>query len=73
MGRIKHNGTTGFGPDGELLHPLADKLAGIHLYGLARPSLQPAAARLSALPVGDLQDFARLVEKETGIRVIVSP
>ncbi|MBP6189712.1 MAG: radical SAM protein [Azonexus sp.] len=57
----------------KLLHPLADKLAGIHLYGLARPSMQPAAARLSALPVGDLQDFARLVEKETGIRVIVSP
>ncbi len=57
----------------ELLRPLAGKLAGIHLYGLARPSLQPAAPRLSALPAQALLDFAGQIEKETGIRVIVSP
>jgi len=57
----------------ELLSPLAEKLAGIHLYGLARPSLQPAALRLSALPAQALLDFAGQVEKETGIRVVVSP
>lgn len=57
----------------QLLRPLAGQLAGIHLYGLARPSLQPAAPRLSALPLADLNDFAAYVEKETGIRVHVSP
>lgn len=57
----------------DLLRPLAGKLAGIHLYGLARPSLQAAAPRLSALPEQALLDFARQIEKETGIRVIVSP
>ena len=57
----------------ELLRPHAGKLAGIHLYGLARPSLQPAAPRLSALPAQALLDFAGQIEKETGIRVIVSP
>jgi len=57
----------------ELLRPLAEKLAGVHLYGLARPSLQPAAPRLSALPAEALLDFAGQIEKETGIRVNVSP
>ncbi|MBU1365999.1 MAG: radical SAM protein [Gammaproteobacteria bacterium] len=57
----------------DLLRPLAGKLSGIHLYGLARPSLQPAAPRLSALPEQALLDFAEQIEKETGIRVIVSP
>jgi wyosine [tRNA(Phe)-imidazoG37] synthetase (radical SAM superfamily) len=56
-----------------LLRPLAGKLSGVHLYGLARPSMQPAATRLKALPIEDLADFAGQVEKETGIRVIVSP
>jgi hypothetical protein len=57
----------------DLLRPLSEKLAGVHLYGLARPSLQPAASRLSALPINVLADFAGQIEKETGIRVIVSP
>ncbi len=56
-----------------LLQPLADRLAGVHLYGLARPSLQPAAPRLSALSPAEMSDFAALIEKETGIRVVVSP
>ncbi|WP_319004090.1 radical SAM protein [Ferribacterium limneticum] len=57
----------------DLLRPLAGKLAGVHLYGLARPSMQAAASRLNPLPVDVLADFARQIEKETGIRVIVSP
>ncbi|NTV70971.1 MAG: radical SAM protein [Azonexaceae bacterium] len=57
----------------DLLSPLAGKLTGIHLYGLARPSLQPAAYRLNALSEADLRDFAEEVQKKTGIRVIVSP
>jgi wyosine [tRNA(Phe)-imidazoG37] synthetase (radical SAM superfamily) len=56
-----------------LLRPLACKLAGVHLYGLARPSMQPAAPRLAALPVATMQQFAAQIEKETGLRVIVSP
>ena len=57
----------------ELLRPLADKLAGVHLYGLARPSLQAAANRLSALPEEQLAAFAARIKKETGLRVVVSP
>lgn len=56
-----------------LLKPLAGRLAGIHLYGLARPSLQPAAARLTRLSEGELRRVAERVTKETGIPVTVSP
>ena len=57
----------------DLLRPLAGKLAGVHLYGLARPSMQAAASRLNPLSIEVLADFAEQIEKETGIRVIVSP
>ena len=56
-----------------LLAPLASEIAGIHLYGLARPSMQPAAPRLSRIADNDLNDFAQEIEKKTGIRVLVSP
>jgi hypothetical protein len=56
-----------------LLRPFVSRLAGVHLYGLARPSMQPAAARLSRLDATELQCFAERIEKETGIRVMVSP
>jgi wyosine [tRNA(Phe)-imidazoG37] synthetase (radical SAM superfamily) len=56
-----------------LLAPLASELAGIHLYGLARPSLQPAAPRLSRIADQELKNFAQEVEKKTGIRVVISP
>lgn len=56
-----------------LLAPLAERLAGVHLYGLARPSQQPAAPRLAALPEAALREVAASIEKETGLRVIVSP
>ena len=56
-----------------LLAPLSARIAGVHLYGLARPSLQPAAPRLGRLGQDELTEFAQQIEKETGIRVIVSP
>lgn len=56
-----------------LLKPLATNLAGIHLYGLARPSLQPSASRLGRLAVDELERFAAEIQKYTGIRVVVSP
>jgi wyosine [tRNA(Phe)-imidazoG37] synthetase (radical SAM superfamily) len=57
----------------DLLAPLAGKLGGIHLYGLARPSMQLAAPRLSRLPAEDLAAFASEIHEKTGIRVMVSP
>lgn len=56
-----------------LLKPLAKQLAGIHLYGLARPSMQPAAPRLSRLSPAELTAFAEEIQEKTGIRVMVSP
>ena len=57
----------------DLLRPLAAQISGVHLYGLARPSMQPQAPRLSRLPAAELEAFAGQIEKETGIRVSVSP
>lgn len=48
-------------------------LAGVHLYGLARPSMQPAAPRLSRLSHEALEKFAEKVQKKTGVRVVVNP
>lgn len=56
-----------------LLLPVAGKLSGIHLYGLARPSLQPAAPRLSRMATEELLTVAETIKNKTGIRVIVSP
>jgi wyosine [tRNA(Phe)-imidazoG37] synthetase (radical SAM superfamily) len=50
----------------------SDCLCGVHLYGLARPSAQPEAARLAAVPAAWLEEVgARL--KEKGLTVTVSP
>lgn len=57
----------------DFLRPLAGSLAGIHLYGLARPSMQPEAGRLGRLDAATLAAFAAEIEKKTGIRVLVSP
>lgn len=51
----------------------ADVIAGIHLYGLARPSLQPAAPRLGRLSAEELLAFATEIQKKTGVRALVSP
>jgi wyosine [tRNA(Phe)-imidazoG37] synthetase (radical SAM superfamily) len=38
------------------------QIRGVLLYGLARPSMQPEAERLAALPAGWLENFARGIE-----------
>jgi len=48
-------------------------LAGVHLYGLARPSMQPAAPRLSRLSVADMEAVAARIRHLTGLTVLVSP
>lgn len=70
----------GRGPtDGEWADYLAlleragvEKLRGVLLYGLARPSLQPGAERLSALPAEELQRLGDAI-KTKGLTVKVSP
>jgi len=47
-------------------------LRGVLLYGLARPSMQPQAARLSALPAAWLEAFADRI-RDAGVEVKVSP
>ena len=56
-----------------LLAPVAPRLAGVHLYGLARPSMQPAAPRLQRLGADELERFAVEIREKTGIEVSVSP
>lgn len=56
-----------------LLAGVAGEVAGVHLYGLARPSLQNGAARLSRLSLPELENFAGEIQKQTGIRVVVNP
>lgn len=56
-----------------LLAQARESLAGVHLYGLARPSLQPEATRLSALPAQWLENFAERICDKTGLTVLVSP
>lgn len=55
-----------------VLASLKEEIKGVHLYGLARPSLQPEAPRLSSLPPDRLQCFADRIAA-LGIRVTVSP
>lgn len=57
----------------QLLLPVGPGLAGIHLYGLARPSLQAAAPRLGRIPATELIELGEMIAKKTGIRVMTSP
>lgn len=57
----------------DLLVAARDKLAGVHLYGLARPSLQPEAARLRTLPAEWLENYAQRIRGDTGLTVCISP
>lgn len=52
---------------------LSEKIAlkGVHIYGLARPSLQPEAAVLRATPASWLNDFAQAITAR-GIPVTIS-
>ena len=56
----------------ELVESVGQKIRGVHLYGLARPSMQPDAPRLSALPHDTLQSFAQRIFA-LGVEVVVSP
>jgi wyosine [tRNA(Phe)-imidazoG37] synthetase (radical SAM superfamily) len=57
----------------DFLKPLASRLSGIHLYGLARPSMQAAAPRLTRIEPEVLLALGKKIEKKTGIKVLVSP
>lgn len=56
-----------------LIAQVADVIQGIHLYGLARPSQQPEREQLARLPELEMQAWARQIEAETQVRVMVSP
>ncbi len=56
-----------------LLARAKDVLAGVHLYGLARPSLQPEATRLERLPPARIEELGARIAAETGLAVQVSP
>ena len=56
----------------ELIASVREKIKGVHLYGLARPSLQAEAARLSNLKEGDFLQFARSISS-LGIDVVATP
>jgi wyosine [tRNA(Phe)-imidazoG37] synthetase (radical SAM superfamily) len=49
-----------------------EKLAGVHLYGLARPSTQPEASRLSRLPEEKMEAIAGRL-RAMGLSVRISP
>ena len=48
------------------------KLHGVLLYGIVRPSLQPEAPQLSALPAAWLEEFAHKI-KQIGLAVWITP
>lgn len=55
-----------------LLAGVREKIKGVHLYGLARPSLQPAASRLGRLGADQLAAFASRIAA-LGIEVSLNP
>ncbi|WP_301101771.1 radical SAM protein [Propionivibrio sp.] len=56
----------------ELIESVKEKIKGVHLYGLARPSLQPDASRLSNLSQENFQRFAKRVSSQ-GTEVVANP
>ena len=56
----------------ELLAAVGKRIQGVHLYGLARPSMQPEKTRLSALPPDSLEALSRRIDA-LGIQTVVSP
>jgi hypothetical protein len=57
----------------ELLQQAKDRVQGVHLYGIARPSHQKEAPRLSAMPPAWMEMQAEAIRKKTGLTVRVSP
>ena len=69
----------GMGPDDdeqqdylEFIGSAKEKIKGVHLYGLARPSLQPDAGRLSNLPREEFIEFAHCISS-LGVEVVANP
>jgi metal-dependent hydrolase (beta-lactamase superfamily II) len=56
----------------ELISQVKDVIQGVHLYGLARLSLQPEASRLSRLSPEWLEAMAQRI-RQLGVTVHVSP
>ena len=56
----------------DLLRQAADVISGVHLYGLARPSMQPEASRLSRLTEAWMESLADRI-RQLGLTVNVSP
>lgn len=56
----------------DLIASVKDKIKGVHLYGLARPSLQPEASRLSNLKQEDFLRFAQSISAQ-GVEVVANP
>lgn len=56
----------------ELVSQVKNNIQGIHLYGVARPSMQAEASRLKQLPSQWFEALAVRIRK-TGISVQVSP
>jgi len=55
-----------------LLDGVRDIIRGVHLYGLARPSLQPGAEHLSAMTAAELETVAEQI-RALGLTAHVSP
>ena len=76
--------TCWFGHDGEAPSPdeaaaylaftqeAAEWIRGVHLYGVARPPMQPGAAHITRLPTETLEALARQLNA-AGIRVTINP
>jgi len=56
----------------EFVGSVRGNIQGVHLYGLARPSLQPGAERLSGAPEAAFLDFARQISA-LGVEVVANP
>lgn len=56
----------------ELIGAVRQKIKGVHLYGLARPSLQPDAQRLSNVAPENFRRFAERIAA-LGIEVVANP
>lgn len=56
----------------DLIESARGRIKGVHLYSMARPSLQPDSARLSNLSQKNFQHFTRQITAR-GIKVVASP
>jgi len=56
----------------ELITAVRGKIKGVHLYGLARPSLQPGAEKLSNVPPEKFRQFVQRIAS-LGVQVVANP